>query len=85
MNKDSINITMRLFGAFRPYGERACFVLPAGCTVQDVKDRLAVELGAGAAGLIGDSVLANDNSVIGADAVFTRDCELAILPPVCGG
>jgi molybdopterin converting factor small subunit len=80
-----IVITVRLFGAFRPYGERVNFKMPSGSTAQDVKERLAAELKLENAALVNDSALANDNEIIGADAVFTQDSHLAILPPVCGG
>lgn len=80
-----IKITMRLFGAFRRYGEVISFSLPSGSTVPDVKNGLAVALNIDDRALIHDSALANDNEIIGGDAIFTRDCHLAILPPVCGG
>ena len=82
---NSITITMRLFGIFRKYGETVSFPAPSGSSVQDVKSLLAAALKLEDASLINDSAIANDNEVVGADAVFTRDSQLAILPPVCGG
>lgn len=80
-----IAINMKLFGAFRKYGDKIIFTVPSGASVRDVKERLARELKGADPALINDSAIANDNEVIGADFVFTKDCDLAILPPVCGG
>lgn len=80
-----INITVRLFGAFRQYGEKISFTIPAGSTAQDVRSRLASELKLENAGLVNDSALANDNEILDGNAPLTQDSELAILPPVCGG
>ena len=79
-----IAVTIRLYGAFRTYGESITFPLPSGASVQDVKAGLERALKADTA-LVGDSVLANDDTILGEDAVFTKDVHLAILPPVCGG
>jgi molybdopterin converting factor small subunit len=80
-----IQITMRLFGAFRKYGENVSFAVPAGCTVTAVKEKLAEVLKLSDKKLLMDSVLANDNEIIDGCAALTRDSSLAILPPVCGG
>lgn len=80
-----IAINIKLFGAFRKHGDKVSFTFPSGASVQDVKERLAQELKGADPALINDSAIANDNEIIGADAVFTEDSELAILPPVCGG
>lgn len=80
-----IKITIRLFGAFRQYGENISFTMPAGCTVAAVKQKLGDVLKADQQ-LIGDSALANDNEIIDdLSTVLTQDSHLAILPPVCGG
>lgn len=80
-----ITVSMRLFGAFRKFGENVSFTVPAGSGIGDVKRRLAEVLDAADAKLISESALANDDEVLDARAVFTQDCRLAILPPVCGG
>ena len=80
-----ITITMRLFGAFRKYGENVTFTAPSGCTATTVKEKLAEVLKLADKNLIRDSALANDNEIISSDAVLTKDSSLAILPPVCGG
>ena len=79
-----ITITMRLFGPLRAYGERVIFKIAAGSGVHEIKEMLARTLKTADARLIADSALANDNEII-TDMVFTKDSELAILPPVCGG
>ena len=80
-----ITITMRLFGAFRKYGENVIFKVPSGCTATAVKEKLAEVLNLSDKNLIHDSALANDNEIMGGDEVLTQDSHLAILPPVCGG
>ncbi|MCE9508693.1 MAG: MoaD/ThiS family protein [Alphaproteobacteria bacterium] len=80
-----IQITMRLFGAFRKYGENVSFAVPAGCTAAAVKEKLAEVLKLSDKKLLMDSVLANDNEIIDSGAVLSEDSHLAILPPVCGG
>ena len=80
-----ININMRLFGAFRKFGESVTFSLPSGATVHQLKETLAAALNNADPLLIADSAIANDHEIIGADHIFTQDCRLAILPPVCGG
>ena len=80
-----ITITMRLFGAFRKYGEKVSFTVPSGCTATDIKEKLAEVLKLADKNLIRDSALASDNEIIGGDTVLTKDSHLAILPPVCGG
>lgn len=80
-----IEINVKFFGAFRKYGEKISFSVPSGASVQDVKKKLAAELKLSDPALINDSAIANDNEIISADAVFTKDSNLAILPPVCGG
>jgi molybdopterin converting factor small subunit len=80
-----ITIHLRLFGAFRKYGENVTFTMPAGCNIAAVKEKLAEVLKLADKKLILDSALANDNEIIDSNAVLTKDSHLAILPPVCGG
>ena len=80
-----IKISVRLFGAFRKYGETISFSAPSGSNVQAIKSLLAAALKLDDPALVNDSAIANDNEIVGADAVFTQDSQLAILPPVCGG
>lgn len=80
-----IIISMRLFGAFRKYGETVNFGIRAGSRVAAVKEALGNVLGEQARGLIRDSVLANDETILPGDYIFNQDVKLSILPPVCGG
>ena len=80
-----ITITMRLFGAFRKYGENVTFTVPRGATTDVVKNELAVVLKMPDNSLIKDSVIANDSEIMDIKTALTQDCRLAILPPVCGG
>lgn len=82
---NEITISMRLFGAFRQYGETVDFPIRAGSPVAAVKEALGNVLGEEARGLIRDSVLADDDTILPRDFVFDQDTKLSILPPVCGG
>ena len=79
----NISINIKLFGAFRKFGECLDFSVPTGSTVATIKtilqDRLNGEK------LVLDSVLANDNAVLRDNDVLDTDTKLSILPPVCGG
>ena len=79
-----ITLTLRLFGAFREYGQAVAFTVPQGATASQVKAALGKAIPADPA-LIADSALADDNAVLPDDATFAHDAELAVLPPVCGG
>ena len=80
-----LTITIRLFGAFRKYGEEMELSVPAGSSVKDVKIKLAEKIDEADRPLIDESAIANDDEIMVAETVFTRDSQLAILPPVCGG
>ena len=80
-----IKITIRLFGAFRKYGDALELDMPSGSSVADIKSCLAEKLGGNDAALVADSAIANDNEIINSGAIFDADATLAILPPVCGG
>jgi molybdopterin converting factor small subunit len=83
--KTMITIDMRLFGAFRAYGETIRLQVPAGSPVTTVKQALGNALGTQARDLVADSVVANDETILPADYVIAENTELSILPPVCGG
>ncbi len=80
-----ISVTVKLFGAFRQYGDTVNFNAPAGCSVRIVREKIAALLKLPSADLVNDSALALDDEIVQENTVFTRDCALAILPPVCGG
>ena len=78
-----ITIHIKLFGAFRKFGESLDFCLPAGSTIATVKAALQQKLHGER--LVFDSVLANDNAILHDHDILNNDAELSILPPVCGG
>lgn len=80
-----ITIDMRLYGAFRIYGDAVSFQVPAGSTAPVLRAALDGVLDGKNTELIHDSVLADAHSILGADHIFESDAHLSILPPVCGG
>lgn len=84
-----VQVTVKLFGAFRKYGTELKLSLPKNCLVSKARQLIAEELkkrnGASAeAGLVYESALASETEIL------RNDCELdgssiALLPPVCGG
>lgn len=90
MLKD-INISIRLFGAFRKFHAAAIsLTLPEGASVADVKLALGQALEHinpefKDFELLEKSALADDKAVLNATDLLHRDAQLAILPPVCGG
>jgi molybdopterin converting factor small subunit len=81
----TITISIRLFGAFRKYGEVAVLEAPAGVGLEELKELLSKWIGGAEAPLVADSVFANEKEVLAAGAVIEKDANLAVLPPVCGG
>lgn len=80
----SITLTVTLFGAFRAGdGKPILLTLPRGSSLADARRALKAALNNHP--LIDDSALADERQVLPEDALFERDTELAILPPVCGG
>lgn len=82
---NNVTITVRLFGAFRKYGETLSFSIPAGSAVPEIRKKLSGLMDDADKKLIADSVFANDDVIITDDEVMLSDAHLAILPPVCGG
>ena len=80
-----ITITMRLFGAFRQYGETVEVRVQPGSRVSVIKGALGNILGEKAQNLIHDSVLADEKAILPGEYVVDKDVQLSILPPVCGG
>ncbi len=80
-----VNVTIRMFGAFRKYGAEISFPVPAGSGVADIKAVLSGLIHPEDRLLVNDSVIANDDAVLAAEARIEEDTRLAILPPVCGG
>lgn len=80
----SITLTVSLFGAFRANGGKpVTLTLPKGVSLPEARRALKAALNNHP--LIDDSALADETQVLPEDAMFERDAELAILPPVCGG
>ena len=80
-----IAITVKLFGAFRKYGETLTVKMPAGCTVQEIKSNISKKMDENDALLVGDSAFAFEDEFVGLDLKFDKNITLAIMPPVCGG
>jgi molybdopterin converting factor small subunit len=80
-----INIKIRLFGAFRKYGEELSFTVPAEGGLPAVRQKLESLVNANDKALIKSSVFANDECILDENAHISQDVRLAILPPVCGG
>jgi molybdopterin converting factor small subunit len=83
----TVQIQLRLFGAFRRFGDGSVLSVPlrAGSGISDLRGALAELLGGQHSGLIADSSFADESAILSDDSVFDRDCTVAVLPPVCGG
>lgn len=88
----SIILTVKLFGAFRPYSKDGPLVLEVaqGVSCAEVKNYLKVALKKtwpefDKQALVDESALADEMQVLSEDAKIDRNTALAILPPVCGG
>lgn len=84
-----MTILVRLFGAFREYGDSLTLSVPAGVTVREVRPLVVRELdklrpGRSAAGLVGSAAVGSRSEILTEDGVVPTD-EIALLPPVCGG
>jgi molybdopterin converting factor small subunit len=87
-----IQLTIKLFGAFRKYGngEVIRLDLPTPTSVSELKKALSQKLTElhpefNQAGLVTDSVFANDEVVLNPNTVLEKSGQLSVLPPVCGG
>lgn len=88
MNK--IEVEIKLFGAFRKYGS-----LPIRFEFSEAKTSAEVKAVLGEylqktfpefdKELVQTSVLANDKMVLSHSNLIEQSCQLAVLPPVCGG
>jgi molybdopterin converting factor small subunit len=87
-----LEITIRLFGAFRDFAKDPSVLLECapGTSIAELRQQMQSRLenmrpGAGAEGLLKQSVFADERQVLGEDFRLERSQELAIIPPVCGG
>lgn len=79
-----MQITLELFGAFRPFGEKLELSLPDHGTVADIPAALQAEINA-QPGLIQSSRFATETEILPQHAALKDGMTLAILPPVSGG
>ena len=86
-----IKVKVRLFGRFRSFYSDPFLEIqvPSGSDLSKVKTSLASSLREFASEfdsqLLEDVAFANEDVILGRDVRFSRDCEIAVLPPVCGG
>jgi molybdopterin converting factor small subunit len=78
-----ITVHIKFYGGLRRFGDGIDLSIETGSTVKSLKKKLQQELDGD--GLVLDSVVANDDAILGEDAVIESDAPLSILPPVCGG
>ena len=77
----NITLEIKLYGAFRKFGDSVNIIIPKGSDMEQVKTALSKGLGE----QVNDSALANDNMILPKSYLFEQDATLSILPPVCGG
>lgn len=87
-----LEISIRLFGAFRDFAQNpiVTFECSPGTSIAELRQQMESRLenmrpGAGAPGLLKQSVFADERQVLGEEFRLERSQELAIIPPVCGG
>ncbi len=85
-----MEITLQLFGAFRPLGKRLSLSLPDGAVVSDIRKALLVKIhdidnNFNKTELIDSSRFANDDEILDEESLINELDNLAILPPVSGG
>ncbi len=87
-----LEISIRLFGAFRDFAQNptVTFECAPGTSISELRQQMESRLenmrpGAGAQGLLKQSVFADERQVLGEEFRLERSQELAIIPPVCGG
>jgi hypothetical protein len=82
---DTVTITVRLYGAFRPYGNQIAVPALSGASVADIKTALRQSLPDSMGGLVLESAIANDREILPDHHIIGKDEVLSVLPPVCGG
>lgn len=84
-----MQITLQLFGAFRPFGDTLALDLPEHGTVADLRPLLAARLENGTTvlpkGLIKSSRFATETEILPESTPLRNGAVLAIIPPVSGG
>ncbi len=88
---ESVGITIRLFGAFRKFGNGSEIEISVRCgtNLKELRVLLSQYLRENdpkfSETLVVDSAIANDTKILTNDFCIEKSCTLAILPPVCGG
>lgn len=82
---ETIAVQINFFGAFRKFGDSMTLDVAPGSTADDVKEELITRLGEDQRNLVADSVLADDEQILGGETEIAGARTLSILPPVCGG
>lgn len=85
MMMDTVSIRIKYFGAFRKLGRDITLDMPVGASVSQIKTALSENIKGKESLLVFDSVLGNDDAILPDSYQCNTNCELAILPPVCGG
>lgn len=86
-----VTVKVRLFGRFRNFHREPFLTLqiPRDAPLDALKDSLAVALQTSSpdfdARSLDDVAFADEDAILAPDIRFSNDCELAVLPPVCGG
>lgn len=87
-----IEVRVKLFGAFRKYGDGREIVveLRERSGLGELKSALAEKLrvrhaGFSDGGLLASSAFAGESAILSSEVKFERSCSVAVLPPVCGG
>lgn len=87
-----IEVKVRLFGAFRKYGDGREIVLelPERSGLSELRSALAACLAENypefdEARLLEESAFADETAILASGARFEKNCSVAVLPPVCGG
>ncbi|PHS21588.1 MAG: hypothetical protein COA85_12940 [Robiginitomaculum sp.] len=79
------DITIQLFGAFRPLGATMALQVPKGASVHDVRAAFADNLPKDLHDLLEVSRFADERAVLAENAIVVENSKLAVLPPVSGG
>lgn len=82
---DTVSIRIKYFGAFRKFGSDIMLEMPVGASIAQIKTALSKNMKGRESLLVFDSVLGNDDMILSDSYQCNTNCELAILPPVCGG
>ena len=82
-----MNVTLKMFGAFRALGETVELTVPGAATVSDLSAQIAARISDHPVliDLLPVSKFATDTEILPAAAALTPGGAYAILPPVSGG